>query len=91
VASRRFQHLRYHGKTLCKTDEPSRLDASEFAWNWSRAGEPAGLSAMDFLDDRLHRLIRIAIDRGVISIGRAKEILRVPREEMRRLAADWAA
>lgn len=85
------QHLRHFGKTLSKTDEPSKLDATEFAWNWSRAGEPAGLSDVDFLEDRLYRLTRIGLDQSVISLGRAAEILRLSRDDMRRLAADWAA
>jgi Zn-dependent peptidase ImmA (M78 family)/DNA-binding XRE family transcriptional regulator len=85
------QHLQRFGKTLSKADEPSALKAGEFAWNWNRAGEPDGLSESDFLEDRLHRLVRRALERKVISLGRAAEILRIPREEMRQLAADWAA
>lgn len=85
------QHQRYFQKALSKTDEPSRLTASEFAWNWSRAGEPDGLSEMDFLEDRLCCLTRMAVDREIISLGRAAEILRLTRDEMRRFAADWAA
>jgi Zn-dependent peptidase ImmA (M78 family) len=85
------QHQRHFGKTLSKTDEPEKLAASEFAWNWSRAGEPDALSEMDFLEDRLYRLTRIGLDRKIISLGRAAEILRLSRDDMRRLAADWAA
>ncbi len=44
-------------------------------WSWGRAGEPAGLSRHDFMEDRLHRLVRQALERGSISLGRAAEIL----------------
>jgi Zn-dependent peptidase ImmA (M78 family)/DNA-binding XRE family transcriptional regulator len=84
------QHAQRRGKTLRKVDEPSPVKASEFSWNWSRAGEPEGVSEYDFLEDRLYRLVRTALERKIISLGRAAEILRIPREEMRKLAADWA-
>jgi Zn-dependent peptidase ImmA (M78 family) len=85
------QHAQRLGKTLRKADEPNPLKASEFTWNWSRAGEPAGLSECDFVEDRLHRLIRMSLERKIISLGRAAEILRISREDMRKRAADWAA
>jgi len=85
------QHAQRLGRTLRKADEPNPLEASEFTWNWSRAGEPAGLSECDFVEDRLHRLIRMALERKIMSLGRAAEILRISREDMRKRAADWAA
>ena len=84
------QHRAYYGKTLRKADEPRALGKSEFAWSWGRAGEPAGLSRHDFMDDRLSRLARKALERERISLGRAAEILRLDREDMRKLAAEWA-
>ena len=84
------QHRAYYGKTLRKADEPRALGKSEFAWSWGRAGEPAGLSRHDFMDDRLSRLVRKALERERISLGRAAEILRLDREDMRKLAAEWA-
>ena len=84
------QHRAYFGKTLRKADEPRALGKSEFAWSWGRAGEPAGLSCHDFMEDRLHRLVRQALERGCISLGRAAEILDLEREDMRRLAGEWA-
>lgn len=38
------QHAQRFGKTLSKADEPNPLKASEFSWNWDRAGEPQGVS-----------------------------------------------
>jgi hypothetical protein len=87
----RRQHKDRFGKTLSKVDEPNPLSASEFSWNWNRAGEPEGVSEYDFLEDRLFRLVRAAVERKVISLGRAAEILRISREDMRQRAADWSA
>ena len=84
------QHRDRFGKTLRKTEEPKALEKSEFAWNWSRAGEPEGLSHHDFVEDRLSRLVRQALEREHISLGRAAEILGLSREEMRRQAREWA-
>ena len=84
------QHKAYFGKTLRKADEPRPLTKSEFAWSWGRAGEPDGLSRHDFMEDRLHRLVRQAFEGGRISMGRAAEILGLEREEMRRRAREWA-
>ena len=84
------QHRAYSGKTLRKADEPRAIGKSEFAWSWGRAGEPAGLTRHDFMEDRLHRLVRLAVEGGHISLGRAADILGRDREDMRRLAAEWA-
>ncbi len=83
------QHRRYFGKTLRKTDEPEALQKSEFAWNWSRSGEPAGLSEHDFIEDRLSRLVRQALEEERISLGRAAEILGLTRDEMRQKTREW--
>ena len=83
------QHRGYFGKTLRKTDEPEALEKSEFAWNWSRSGEPAGLSKHDFIEDRLSRLVRRALEEERISLGRAAEILGLTRDEMRQKAREW--
>jgi Zn-dependent peptidase ImmA (M78 family)/transcriptional regulator with XRE-family HTH domain len=84
------QHRSHFGKTLRKTEEPKALEKSEFAWNWSRAGEPEGLSQHDFVEDRLSRLVRQALEQEHISLGRAAEILGLTREEMRKQAREWA-
>ena len=84
------QHLQRFGKTLRKTQEPEALDKSEFAWNWSRSGEPEGLSRHDFVENRLSRLVREALEQGYLSIGRAAEILGLTREEMRSQVREWA-
>ena len=84
------QHRNSFGRTLRKTAEPEALGRSEFSWNWSRAGEPAGLSRHDFIEGRLSRLVRRALEEGHISLGRAAEILGLTRDEMRQKAREWA-
>ena len=59
------------------------------AWKWRRSGEPAGLSEHDFVEDRLSRLVRRALEAERISLGRAAEILGVTRDEMRKQAREW--
>ncbi len=85
------QHKRHFGKTLKKADEPRKMSESEFGLNWSRAGEPDGLSEFDFLDDRLSRLVREALESKAISLSRGAEILGLSAPEMRELAASWAS
>ncbi len=84
------QHRSYFGQTLRKTDEPEAIRKGEFAWNWSRSGEPASLSEHDFVEDRLSRLVRQAVESERISLGRAAEILGLTRERMRKQAGEWA-
>ncbi len=84
------QHRSHFGKTLTKAEEPKALEKSEFAWNWSRAGEPDGLSQHDFVEDRLSRLVRQALEQEHISLGRAAEIMGLTREEMRKQSLEWA-
>ena len=85
------QHRAHFGKTLRNADEPQGIGKSEFAWSWPRAGEPAGLTRHDFMEDRLRRLVRLAVERKLISLGRAAEILGRNRDDMRRLAIEWAS
>ena len=79
-----------YGKTLAKRDEPEGLEGSEFGWKWPRAGEPAALSKHDFPRDRRARLVRQAMERGHISLGRGAEILGLPLEELREWVREWS-
>lgn len=86
----RVQHKRKFGKTLKKVDEPERLEAGEFRLDWSRSGEPEGLSECDFVQDRLFRLVRSALEEDLVSLGRAAEILRMSHAQLRELAVSWS-
>ena len=83
------QHKQLFGTTLRKPDEPERLAEGEFRLDWSRAGEPEGLSKSDFVEDRLSRLVRRALEKNVISLNRAAEILRISRRQMRERSKSW--
>jgi len=83
------QHRLYFGRTLRKADEPVALQQSEFAWHWGRSGEPERLSRHDFVEDRLSRLVRRALQEEHISLGRSAEILGLSREQMRQRVREW--
>ncbi len=85
------QHKQRFGSTLRKVDEPTKLEQGEFRLDWSRSGEPDGLSETDFIQDRLSRLVRLALEKNSISLNRAAEILKLSRQEMRALSSSWAA
>lgn len=81
-----------HGRTLMKEDEPEALAADAFQASFpeaSKAREPEDLSRADFVEDRLSRLVRQAVEGGAISLGRAGEVLRLSLPEMRALAGAW--
>jgi Zn-dependent peptidase ImmA (M78 family)/DNA-binding XRE family transcriptional regulator len=85
-----YQHL--HGRTLLKDDEPEALAADAFRATFpepSRAGEPEDLSPADFMEDRLLRLVRQAVEREEITLSRGAEILGMSLLEMRQLASSW--
>jgi Zn-dependent peptidase ImmA (M78 family)/DNA-binding XRE family transcriptional regulator len=91
---RRFQadYLRRTDKTLLKEDEPDALAADAFRASFpehSRAGEPEDLSPLDFVEDRLSRLVRKAIEGEEISLARGAEILGLSLGDMRQLAGSW--
>lgn len=91
---RRFQAevKRRTGRTLLKEDEPEALAADAFRASFpepSRAGEPEDLSPADFMEDRLFRLVRRAVESDEITLARGAEILGLPLEEMRQLAGSW--
>ena len=84
------QHRERFGRTLRKIEEPEALAKSEFTWDWRRSGEPVGLSEHDFIEDRLLRLVRRALEEERIPLGRAAEILGLTRDDMRQQVGQWA-
>lgn len=90
----RFQtdFLRRHGRTLLRDDEPAALERDAFQASFPEtlvAHEPEHLSRVDFPGDRLWLLVRMAVERELISLGRAAEVLRLSLQEMRELSASW--
>lgn len=78
------QYKRQHGHGLVKAEEPEALAAEAF-----KTREPDHLLPSDFSEGRLRTLVRMAVEKNLISLGRGAEILRVPLVEMRDLAASW--
>jgi len=80
------------GQSLLKSDEPKGLPPEDFnaAMVAARAAdEPKRLSSDDFVEDRLYRLVRAALEKELISVGRAAEILDVDLKTMRESIAAW--
>ncbi|MCG3193063.1 MAG: hypothetical protein DIJKHBIC_02312 [Thermoanaerobaculia bacterium] len=88
----RFQaeYTRRFGRSLQKADEPEALGVEAFRAASTRAAEePDSLSPTDFTEDRLQLLVRHAVERDLISLGRGGEILGLHLREMRALASSW--
>ena len=80
------------GKSLRAVEEPGGLSPDEFHSVRPAprvADEPEHLLARDFVEDRLHRLVRLAVEKELISLGRAAEILDLELKDMRSLANSW--
>ena len=80
------------GASLLKSDEPHGQPPEAFQAASARAAdEPKRLEDDDFVEDRLSKLVREAFQRGLISIGRAAEILDLDLGQMRERIATWGA
>jgi Zn-dependent peptidase ImmA (M78 family)/DNA-binding XRE family transcriptional regulator len=79
------------GKTLKIMDEPEGLPPDTFLHMSEvlRSQEPESLSASDFIEDRLSKLVRIAIERDEITLSRGAEILRLDLDDMRERVSSW--
>jgi len=85
-------YKRQRGHSLTHHHEPDALDWDAFsvgAPEPTRAGEPDNLLSSDFVEDRRQRLVRKAIEEGIISLSRGAEILGLPLEQMRELSSLW--
>lgn len=87
-----YEFQRVSGKPLGKKIEPDGLSADKFSISFPEplhAHEPENLSQMDFVPDRLARLVKQAVEAGKISVSRSAEILCKSLDEMRQWAASW--
>jgi hypothetical protein len=75
------------GRKLDMTKEPGGLPVDDFRMGplAKIADEPEHLDASDFMQDRLHRLVRMAAETQQISMSRAAEILQLNLQQMREL------
>ncbi|EIJ80121.1 helix-turn-helix domain-containing protein [Bacillus methanolicus PB1] len=80
------------GKTLSITEEPEALPPNKFQQSMPevlRSQEPDSLSSSDFIEDRLSKLVRLAIEKDKITLSRGAEILRLNLEAMRERVSSW--
>jgi Zn-dependent peptidase ImmA (M78 family)/DNA-binding XRE family transcriptional regulator len=79
------------GRSLPGTVEPDGLPPDAFFRRPAEKGadEPERLDRHDFMQDRLARLVRSALERDAITLGKAGEILELDMDEMRELANSW--
>lgn len=80
------------GKTLSIKEEPEALSPNKFHQSMPevlRSQEPDSLSSSDFIEDRLSKLVRIAIEKDEITMSRGAEILRLDLEAMRDRISSW--
>lgn len=79
------------GKTLGTKDEPEALPRDKFQQSPEvfRSKEPDSLSPSHFMEDRLSRLVREAIEQEKITLSRGAEIHRIDLEAMREMVSLW--
>lgn len=80
------------GHSLLRADEPEALAPGDFSAaivEPRAADEPTRLSSEDFVEDRLSRLVRSALEQENISVGRAAEILDLDLKTMRAVISAW--
>jgi len=83
---------RRYGRTFKPTEEPNGLPEDEWfspSPVLRLADEPENLRSSAFVEDRLRRLVRKAIEDEKISLSRGAEILMVSATEMRALTRSW--
>ena len=79
------------GHYLKGSDEPMALNPSSFHCDPEvlRANEPEAISQRHFVEDRLSRLVRLAVEDGKISLSRGAEILGYDLVKMREIVSSW--
>ena len=88
-----IEHKKRFRKSLANHREPESQHPQVFSATMAeslRSQEPENLSNLDFVENRLDRLVRQAFEKGEISLGRAAEILEHSLEEMRNRANLWS-
>jgi len=81
-----------YGHALTNKEEPFPADEKAFRQSPSEvfsAREPERLLDADFMEDRLSRLVRKAIESESISMSRGAEVLKMDLDSMRNWSASW--
>jgi Zn-dependent peptidase ImmA (M78 family)/transcriptional regulator with XRE-family HTH domain len=85
-------YKRKNGRSLPGTVEPDGLPPEAFFRRPAERGaeEPEHLDRHDFMQDRLARLVRRALEQDAITVSKGAEILDLDLLEMRELVRSWA-
>lgn len=85
------EYKRKNGRSLPGTVEPEGLPPDAFFRRPADKGadEPEHLDRHDFMQDRLARLVRRALEADAITLGKAAEMLDIDLDEVRELANSW--
>ncbi|MCD4781545.1 MAG: ImmA/IrrE family metallo-endopeptidase [Candidatus Omnitrophica bacterium] len=66
-----------------------RIHKTKYGRDLKNHKEPIPLDKIDFLEDRLSKLVRDAYEKEMISFSRAAEVLRINNDEMRERVNSW--
>ncbi len=85
------EYKRKNGRSLPGTVEPEGLPPDAFFRRPADKGaeEPEHLDRHDFMQDRLARLVRRALEADAITLGKAGEMLDLELDDIRELANSW--
>jgi Zn-dependent peptidase ImmA (M78 family)/DNA-binding XRE family transcriptional regulator len=87
-----YQYQRMYRNKLPFKKEPGGVSAQQFGGSFAEddlSREPSKLDPSDFIEDRLRRLVRRALEKQEITMSRAAEILRLDLVVMKEIAAWW--
>lgn len=80
-----------NGKTIDYKSEPESISADLYLQSpeSSRRNEPESMSRSYFTEERLKKLIRIAVEQNHITLNRAAEMLKLSTSDMREITSSW--
>ncbi len=85
------EYKRKPGKSIGNKSEPEAISSELYFQSpeSSRRNEPESMSHSYFIEERLKKLIRIAVEQNHITLNRAAEILKLSTSEMREITSSW--
>lgn len=85
------EHKRKTGEVIDYKSEPESISADLYLQSpeSSRRKEPESMSRSYFTEERLRKLIRIAVEQSHITLNRAAEILKLSTSDMREITSSW--
>ena len=85
------EYKRKTGKSIGNKSEPEAISSELYFQSpeSSRRNEPESMSRSYFIEERLKKLIRIAVEQNHITLNRAAEILKLSTSEMREITSSW--